>query len=314
MRIFLLPISTRRTLIYCERIQESLQKPGQKQPVSERILNRVSTTWAGWEKAEKGWQKKTTVYANYLFSRIPYEEWGLKSFPPATKKKLEEVDAGKHEVECLYPGAFVKSGRVSELLQKLATERQAFHRRAFWTNVALMPISAPFTLVPIIPNLPFFWLCFRAYSHYRALYGGKFLEHVLQKNLVKTTDSRLMDELYATGLQHPTREASREATKPSAEEIEVVVKDVETKAGSEGSEGKEIMLLQRWNGKLIAEDFKLAEMEIEIERAVEQVEKVLYGEKKKLDEGRIEEKTKYDIVSEETKPSTTESEIRRAKR
>ncbi|KAK3670367.1 hypothetical protein LTR78_009720 [Recurvomyces mirabilis] len=274
MRIFLLPISTRRTLIYCERIQESLQKPGQKLAISERILNRVSTTWAGWEKAEKGWQKKTTVYANYLFSRIPYEEWGLKSFPPATKKKLEEVDAGKHEVECLYPGAFVKGGRVSELLKKLATERQAFHRRAFWTNVALMPISAPFTLVPI----------------------------------------RLMDELYAAGLRHPTREASRDATKPSDEEIEVVVKDVETKAGPEGSEGKEIMLLQRWNGKLIAEDFKLAEMEIEIERAVEQVEKVVFSEKKKLEEGQVEERSVSDAASEETKTNTAESEIRRAKR
>jgi len=73
MRIFLLPISTRRTLIYCERIQQQALKPGEPEPYTERILNRATTTWATWEKAEKGWQKKVTVYANQLLKRIPYQ-------------------------------------------------------------------------------------------------------------------------------------------------------------------------------------------------------------------------------------------------
>ena len=35
---------------------------------------------------------------------------------------------------------------------------------------------------------------------------------------------------------------------------------------------KEVMVLQKWNVKLLAEQFKLPEMELEIERAVAQVE------------------------------------------
>lgn len=147
MRLFLLPISTRRTLIYCERVQEAVQ--GAKQPISDRLINRASTTWATWEKAEKGWQKRLTVYGNQLLNRIAYEEWGLKSIPPATKKRLEEIDQGKHKFECLYPGAFMKSSRVPEVLMKLATERQAFHKRSLWTSVAWMPITFPFTFVPV---------------------------------------------------------------------------------------------------------------------------------------------------------------------
>lgn len=38
---------------------------------------------------------------------------------------------------------------------------------------------------------------------------------------------------------------------------------------------EEIMLLKRWNGKLLAEQFNLPGMELEIERAVEQVQKSL---------------------------------------
>jgi len=40
------------------------------------------------------------------------------------------------------------------------------------------------------------------------------------------------------------------------------------------------MLLKRWNGKLIAETFKLPELEIEISRAVDQVEAMVTGEVK----------------------------------
>ena len=148
MRLFLLPISTRRTLIYCERVQEAVTK-GAKPPISERVLNKAAHTWAEWEKAKKGWQKQITVYGNQLFKRIPYEEWGLKSIPPATKQRLQEVDQGKVQVQCLYPGAFLNDGRVPEVLKAIATERQGLHNRRLWTAIALMPVSAPFTLVPM---------------------------------------------------------------------------------------------------------------------------------------------------------------------
>ena len=149
MRIFLLPVSTKRTLIYCERLPQPAPGSGAKQPLSERIIHRASATWAQWEKAEKGWQKQVTVYGNRLFSRVPYEECGLKSFPPATKKRLEEIDRGEHKFECLYPGEFMKGRNIMDVLKRLATERQALHRRRMWWSIGLMPVSAPFTLVPV---------------------------------------------------------------------------------------------------------------------------------------------------------------------
>jgi hypothetical protein len=56
------------------------------------------------------------------------------------------------------------------------------------------------------------------------------------------------------------------------------------------------MLLQRWNGKLLAEEFKLPEMEVEIERAVEQVGAAISkaedaeNEKAKADPAELDEK------------------------
>lgn len=152
MRLFLLPISTRRTLIFCERVQESLNSstPAAKQPYSERLITKASETWAGWEKKESGWQKKVTEAGNTIFRRIPFEEWGLKTIPPATNQRIQDVDAGKlGKFECLYPGAYLKEGKVLETLKRIAVERQSLHGRRIWQSVALMPVVAPFALVPV---------------------------------------------------------------------------------------------------------------------------------------------------------------------
>ena len=158
MRLFLLPISTRRTLIYCERVQQQLA-PGQKAPLTERLINKAADTWAAWEKAEKGWQKYLTVQGNRLLRRIPYEEWGLKSIPPATARRLKDVEEGRVGFECLFPAAFMRGkggvgkgdGRVvvGEILRRLATERQALHRKRMWNSILLMPPTIPFALVPV---------------------------------------------------------------------------------------------------------------------------------------------------------------------
>jgi len=140
MRIFLLPISTRRTLLYCERIESS-----SKQTWTDRIINRTSKTWSQWERAEKGWQKTLTVWGNSVLNRIPFEEWGLKSLPTLSRTTQEQ--AGPTKV--LYPSMFMQPASVATALRNMATERQSFHRRnLFWSSV-IMPFTIPFTVVPM---------------------------------------------------------------------------------------------------------------------------------------------------------------------
>lgn len=87
-----------------------------------------------------------------------------------------------------------------------------------------------------------------------------------------------MDEMYAAGIKSPTIEATREALKhTTAEDVQKVAEEVE---GQATRDTEEVMVLQKWNGKLLAEGFHLPEMEIEIERAVEQVESAIQSASK----------------------------------
>jgi hypothetical protein len=75
--------------------------------------------------------------------------------------------------------------------------------------------------------------------------------------------------MYAAGLMHPGRKDARQAPIPTSQQCAAVATIVKQQTNN-GLE--DVMLLQRWNGKLLAERFKLPDMEVEIERAVEQVE------------------------------------------
>lgn len=84
---------------------------------------------------------------------------------------------------------------------------------------------------------------------------------------------------------YPTRKISRAAPRPTEAEADKVSSVVHQQTNNES---EDVMLLQRWNGKLIAEQFDLPDMEVEIERAVEQVEKSI-KKKEKLMEQKIEQ-------------------------
>ncbi|WPG98942.1 Hypothetical protein R9X50_00174400 [Acrodontium crateriforme] len=298
LRFFLLPISTRRTLIYCEHHAAPANlASGQKPPISERVVHKAATTWAAWEKADKGWQKQLTTYGNAFLRRIPYEEWGLKSIPPGTDKKLEEWTLRKDGnvpeskvVQCLYPGGFI-AGDIAQTLRKLATERQALHRRRLWTSIALMPVVAPFALVPIIPNIPFFYLCFRAYSHYKAWFGGKFLEHLDKQGIIRPEPCARLEELYAASFLHPTLPNGQNPPAIQLQEVEAVKSDLKTNS-------EEVMLLRPWSARVLAEHYAVPEMQVEIERAVDQVEAAIKKEKNeaaKSTSASVTEKLKNEV-------------------
>lgn len=146
MRFFLLPISTRRTLLYCQKLQVL---PTKKQTVVDRATVYATKLWAGWEKKEQGWQKKVVVYGNQLLRRIPYEEWGLKSVPPLSTRRREEEILGKDKNYLIFPQTLIPTTKAMSVLWTLGTERESLHKsRLMWCFIG-MPISAPFALVPV---------------------------------------------------------------------------------------------------------------------------------------------------------------------
>jgi len=85
----------------------------------------------------------------FSLRRVPYEEWGLKSIPPLSKRREGEELLGKAKLEVSFPSTLIDDGTVLEILKKLGTERKQLHRRLLIWSFVGMPLVAPFALVPM---------------------------------------------------------------------------------------------------------------------------------------------------------------------
>ena len=182
MRIFLLPLTTRQALIYG---QKPARQATTTAPLSyvDRITNKATQTWAKWEEADGGWKKTLVRYGNAGLQRIPFQEWGLKSFPPAKPKLQAELLANNKRFDVFFPGNIMKQEDVPKTLLRLARERKTLHWNRFIGSMIAIPFTFPFAVIPMyelpltrafdlltiarIPNIPFFYVSYRCWSHWR---------------------------------------------------------------------------------------------------------------------------------------------------
>lgn len=245
MRLFLLPISTRRTLIYC---QKSNNKGTKAPTITERISQKAAQTWAEWEKRESGWQKRITEYGNKALQKISYEEWALKNISFSLTSK--DGKGQKDKVEVIYPSQVFKRREVLERVHVLGTERASIHKSRLTYSIIGMPITIPFMLIPVIPNIPFFYLVYRAFSHWHALTGSKHLRFLFQKDLLLPVDSPILNQVYSQFARS---------------------NPLNGKSGVNSEGGSDRMLLTDSAARQIAKSLAIPELVVELERAVWQV-------------------------------------------
>ncbi|KAG5999154.1 hypothetical protein E4U54_002023, partial [Claviceps lovelessii] len=162
MRLFLLPLSTRRSFLYAQRLHRA------NAPADASYIDRgaawAARKWSEWENQESGWQKKVVEYGNHVFRRIPYEEWGLKSVPPlsssprrrrqrsgeseANMQGRGEQEEQEEHVELVFPRSVMSEAQAEEVVRRMGSERDGLHRRRLMWCVVGMPITVPFAVVP----------------------------------------------------------------------------------------------------------------------------------------------------------------------
>ncbi|BCS26052.1 mitochondrial K+-H+ exchange-related family protein [Aspergillus puulaauensis] len=258
LRLFVVPISTRRALIYARLLRKDVSK---ERSILDRITDKAAQTWTQWEEADKGWKTHIVSWGNRVQQRIPYEEWGLKSIPSLSSQRRIDESHGTTRVDVLFPGNAIKEEKLIPMLHQLSKARQELHRRRMWWSFIAAPLTAPIALIPIIPNIPFFYLVYRGWSHWRALNGSKHLQFLVEKNLLNPISHPGLVELYAKRVSRTLEETQREI--PAAEMVENVEKSDDR------------ILLRTKDAKKLATILDAPGLALEAERAVIQVSEQL---------------------------------------
>ena len=93
----------------------------------------------------------------------------------------------------LYPPSFISGVAVLEEITALAYRRSPHHQRLLVYNAIGIPLTTPFLVVPVIPNIPMYYFMWRAWSHYRAWMSSRYLLALLEHNLLEPRAEEEMD-------------------------------------------------------------------------------------------------------------------------
>ncbi|XP_052183367.1 uncharacterized protein LOC127795620 [Diospyros lotus] len=125
--------------------------------------NKMNRAWTGLERAPPGsFKNKLYGLGMRLLARVKPSEIFLKSISKDVTK-----------VEVTFPSS-LNERLVRRRLRHIALRGTVIHKRYFYGSVSLLPLTSAFTVLPL-PNIPFFWVLFRTYSHWRALKGSERL-------------------------------------------------------------------------------------------------------------------------------------------
>lgn len=189
---------------------------GPRLTLADKVVQRAAKTWLSFEQAPGGWKRKLATWGNKVVDNIDYREHCLKSVPskaawlrqrPALPQANGEkvaaaagtaAGAGQSVLEKLvvsHPTS-VDGAWVAAQMRTLAAEGRPRHRSKMITSVVLAPFTAPFMLIPVLPNIPFFYLAYRAWSHYRAMQGAGHLAELLQSAKLECVPTKQLDGVY----------------------------------------------------------------------------------------------------------------------
>ncbi|RVW52098.1 hypothetical protein CK203_095068 [Vitis vinifera] len=128
--------------------------------------NKMNKAWVGLEKAPEGTLKnKLYGLGLRLLARVKPSEIFLKSISKEVSK-----------VHVAFPSRSSLNARLVRRRLRHVALRNCYliirgnfiHKKYFYGSVSLLPFTFAFSVLPL-PNIPFFWISFRTYSHWQAL-------------------------------------------------------------------------------------------------------------------------------------------------
>ncbi|KAF5389181.1 hypothetical protein D9757_003410 [Collybiopsis confluens] len=171
----------------------------------QRAQTKASSTWASFGKAPEGnWKLRLFRAGERIIDRLDYEELALKGVNPSlgpTIRNPEVQGKGPEEakkiiISLLYPPS-IQSGDVSlGELRELVQTRESKHRKGFWMWMIIAPFTAPFMIIPVIPNIPFFFCAWRSWSHYLSYRASQYLSNLIKHGQIVSTPSTELDAIY----------------------------------------------------------------------------------------------------------------------
>lgn len=218
------PITTHKSYIYCNH-KSSLLDASQLKTVPQivkienKIVGLATKAWGKLTSSEVLVNKQIVKFVRKLLNTIPYNENILRSFPSKTAMIREinqehyselpktvitlEIEQGTYLLDQLKPipvlhPRFQEPQAILDQLHGFRDNLGAFHRK--WALICAIgvPLTLPFAIVPVVPNVPGFYVAYRFYCHLKALMGVRNLGYLLECSKDSESNPSVEDTTHLT--------------------------------------------------------------------------------------------------------------------
>lgn len=209
MRLVVVPLSLKESMVYCQKTHLPLARA--KPRIDDRMAIKANKVWSEWSKSDVKWKRSIVDWANKAMQRISYDEWSLKTIPAksavmrrtandthVTVEEIKRDQLAPKDMELIsveYAGKFVSQDAIINRLSVLTDRGLSHHKRFFWLSAIGAPLTLPVAALPVIPNIPGFYLMFRAWSHWKAFEGAKHLQYLLTDNHLSLESNAILNEV-----------------------------------------------------------------------------------------------------------------------
>lgn len=162
-----------------------------------KIINKAGEIWGKMEKSPRKYSQQIVQGINKLLDQTPWSEDSLNTVPSegyilktvlenqeerhlTYQEWLKDVDKVQvRPVHLYYPHSVLNEQAVREQLQALWEHGMEYHKKYTWLSILGMPLTLPLVLVPVLPNVPGFYLLYRAYRNFKAYCGARHLRSLV---------------------------------------------------------------------------------------------------------------------------------------
>ncbi|SCU81182.1 LAME_0B05930g1_1 [Lachancea meyersii CBS 8951] len=218
IKLIAIPITTHRVFVYHKHSPSILNVRSKMVKYETKLIDKVSQTWNKLEKSPRKFNRKIVASVSSLLNQTPWTEDSLNTVPSENyiMKRVKENDEERlltfeewfknadklnaRPVHLYYPESVCSETQLRGQLQALWTQGLQYHKKHTWLSLLGIPLTLPLVLVPVVPNVPGFYLLYRAYRNFKAYNGAKHLKSLVENESHSLVFTDLLQ--YSTILQN----------------------------------------------------------------------------------------------------------------
>ncbi|CDK29556.1 unnamed protein product [Kuraishia capsulata CBS 1993] len=200
-----IPLTSTKSYVYCKHTKKAL--PAGKEPLDVKAASWAAKAWKKMEDSDNKINVAIVGFVKRMLDRIPWDEGSLRSIPSQNSivRELKSNEDGVNilgstsdltvkpsvvdlhsissdqleKIPLFYPKGMVTQSKLTEQLKQNAILGESHHKKYLLYSLVLLPFTLPVALLPVVPNVPGFYVAYRAWCHFTALRGARYLSYLI---------------------------------------------------------------------------------------------------------------------------------------